>query len=139
MNFKQAAQPHVTNKLNQAHKFFASKDDEKGFMALEDAHVTGQHSTYYHTLVHYKMLMYGLKSGDLKEVPGQVFRLIGAITKTAVGLVPEGNTGGTNVSPFKLMPISPEKPVNPVGELSGSSVLQSRLLMDLVLWLKNHW
>ncbi|AFV86451.1 DUF3703 domain-containing protein [Alteromonas mediterranea] len=108
MNFKQAAQPHVTNKLNQAHKFFASKDDEKGFMALEDAHVTGQHSTYYHTLVHYKMLMYGLKSGDLKEVPGQVFRLIGAITKTAVGLVPEGNTGGTNVSPFKLMPISPE-------------------------------
>lgn len=108
MNFRQAAQPHVINKLNQAHKSFANKDDEQGFKALEDAHVIGQHSTYYHTLVHYKMLMHGLKSGDLKVVLGQGFRLIGAITKTAVGLLPEGNTGGANVSPFKPMPISPE-------------------------------
>lgn len=108
MNFRQAAQPHVINKLNQANKSFANNDDEQGFKALEDAHVIGQHSTYYHTLVHYKMLMHGLKSGDLKEVLGQVFRLIGAITKTAVGLLPEGNTGGANVSPFKPMPISPE-------------------------------
>jgi len=30
---------------------------------------------------------------------------IGAATKTAVGLIPTGNTGVSNVSPFKRMPI----------------------------------
>jgi hypothetical protein len=39
---------------------------------------------------------------------GQVYRLAGAATKTFIGLVPSGNTGGTNVSPFKPMPIDPE-------------------------------
>ena len=42
------------------------------------------------------------------EVFGQLFRIAGAATKTAFGLVPTGNTGGTNVSPFKVMPIKPE-------------------------------
>lgn len=108
MNFRLAAKPYVIEKLNQAHKSFVSNDEENGIKALEDAHVIGQYSTYYHTLVHYKMLKYGLKCGDVKEVVGQVFRLAGAITKTAVGLLPQGNTGGANVSPFKPMPISPE-------------------------------
>jgi hypothetical protein len=36
---------------------------------------------------------------------GQLFRIFGAATKTAFGLVPAGNTGGTDVSPFRTMPI----------------------------------
>jgi hypothetical protein len=108
MNFRQAAEPHVMNKIKLSQKSFASKDNATGFKALEDAHVIGQRSTYYHTLVHFKMLQYGLKEGDLKEVFGQIFRIVGAITKTAIGFLPEGNTGGANVSPFKPMPISIE-------------------------------
>jgi hypothetical protein len=34
--------------------------------------------------------------------------MLGALTKTPIGLLPEGNTGGANVSPFKSMSISPE-------------------------------
>ncbi|VEL97184.1 uncharacterized protein DUF3703 [Alteromonas sp. 76-1] len=111
MNFTQAAKPYVTQKLNEAHKLFTDKDDEAGFTALEDAHVIGQHSTYHHTRVHYEMLKFGLKRKDFIEVFGQLFRLIGAVTKTAIGLLPEGNTGGASVSPFKLMPLSPANKV----------------------------
>ncbi|MDT0595547.1 DUF3703 domain-containing protein [Glaciecola petra] len=106
MNFTQAAQPYVEEKLRDAQQAFTNKDDEAGFKDLEDAHVIGQHSTFHHTRVHYEMLKFGLKQRDMKEVVGQIFRIIGAITKTAIGLLPEGNTGGSNVSPFKPMPIS---------------------------------
>jgi hypothetical protein len=107
MNFTQAAKPYVEEKLRDAQQAFTNKDDVAGFKALEDAHVIGQHSTFHHTRVHYEMLKFGLKHRDMKEVFGQIFRIIGAITKTAIGLLPEGNTGGANVSPFKPMPVSP--------------------------------
>jgi hypothetical protein len=41
----------------------------------------------------------------MRELFGQAVRIIGAATKTIFGLVPVGNTGGSNVSPFKRMPI----------------------------------
>jgi hypothetical protein len=106
MNFTQAAKPYVEEKLRDAQHAFTNQDEETEFKALEDAHVIGQHSTFHHTLVHYEMFKFGLKRKDIKEVFGQIFRLIGAVTKTAIGLLPEGNTGGANVSPFKPMPIS---------------------------------
>jgi hypothetical protein len=43
-----------------------------------------------------------------KECLGQVFRIVGATTKTAIGFILSGNTGGSNVSPFKVLPVSPE-------------------------------
>ncbi|MCT8328883.1 DUF3703 domain-containing protein [Albidovulum sediminis] len=55
--------------------------------------------------VHWHMLRWGLRQRDAKEVAGQVLRIAGAATKTAVGLVPIGNTGGANVSPLKPMPV----------------------------------
>lgn len=108
MNFTQSATPYVAQKLNQANDSFSKRDNEAGFKALEDAHVIGQHSTYHHTIVHYKMLKFGFKQRDFKEVLGQIFRIMGALTKTEIGLLPEGNTGGANISPFKPMPISSE-------------------------------
>jgi hypothetical protein len=65
--------------------------------------VIGQESTYWH--VHVLMLYWALRNVKLKEIFVQVFRIVGAATKTAFGLVPQGNTGGANVSPFKVMPI----------------------------------
>jgi hypothetical protein len=35
-------------------------------------------------------------------------RIVGAATKTPVGWLPHGNTGGANVSPFRPMPIPPD-------------------------------
>ena len=78
------------------------------FAHLERAHVLGQASTREHIRVHWRMLRWGLARRDLREVLGQVFRLAGAATKTFIGLVPTGNTGGANVSPFRPMPVDPE-------------------------------
>jgi hypothetical protein len=78
------------------------------FTHLERAHVLGQESTREHVRVHWRMLRWGWARRDPREVFGQAFRLIGAATKTFIGLVPAGNTGGANVSPFRPMPVDPE-------------------------------
>jgi hypothetical protein len=54
------------------------------------------------------MLVWATRNRSVRELVGQIFRIVGAATKTAFGLVPQGNTGGANVSPFKKMPIEPE-------------------------------
>lgn len=77
------------------------------FAHLERAHVLGQASTREHVRVHWRMLVWGLRHRDAREVFGQITRLIGAATKTFIGWVPAGNTGGANVSPIKPMPIDP--------------------------------
>lgn len=75
------------------------------FHHLERAHVLGQKSTVQHVRVHMAMLVWGIRHHDSREVIGQITRLIGAASKTWVGLIPQGNTGGANVSAFKSMPI----------------------------------
>jgi hypothetical protein len=67
--------------------------------------VLSQLSTREHVRVHWHMLVWGLRQRDMKEIAGQVLRIAGAATKTAIGLVPLGNTGGANVSPLKPMPV----------------------------------
>ena len=78
------------------------------FQCLENAHVLGQESTYWHVKVHILMFMWACRNFKPKELLGQAFRIVGAVTKTVFGLVPQGNTGGANVSPFKVMPVKPE-------------------------------
>ncbi len=75
------------------------------FHHLERAHVLGQTSTYEHTRVHWRMFKLGLKMHSLREIWGQIIRIIGAATKTPFGIYPTGNTGGSNVWFFKRMPI----------------------------------
>jgi hypothetical protein len=52
------------------------------------------------------MFRWALRQRDCGEMFGQIVRIIGAVTKTALGWVPAGNTGGANVSPFRSMPIA---------------------------------
>lgn len=106
MRFYQAAKPYIDEKLTKASEATKRCEYDKGFAMLEDAHVIGQQSTYFHTLVHFWMLQHGLWLRDYKEVLRQLFRLIGALTKTALGLIPAGNTGGANVNPCKPMSVS---------------------------------
>jgi hypothetical protein len=108
MKYNQAVQPYIDSKLTDYSDAMSNNNERQAFAALEDAHVIGQHSTYYHCLIHCKMLRHGLLNKDWRAVFGQVIRIIGAATKTAIGLVPKGNTGGTNISPFKRLPVSAE-------------------------------
>ena len=54
------------------------------------------------------MLLWGARQRRPRECVGQLLRLAGAATKTALGLVPHGNTGGANVSPFRRMHVPPD-------------------------------
>lgn len=75
---------------------------------LERAHILGQPYPCQHTLVHWKMLLFGIKIRDTKEILGQIPRLLVGGVKSFVGEIPVGNTGGANVPPLKRMDIPSE-------------------------------
>lgn len=105
-NFTQRVAFYVEAELVNAKSARAAHNPQQEFAYLERAHVLGQESTYWHVKVHILMLGWAIRNHSACEAWGQVFRIIGAATKTAIGLVPQGNTGGANVSPFKKMPIA---------------------------------
>ncbi|MFT7899593.1 DUF3703 domain-containing protein [Tenacibaculum ascidiaceicola] len=93
--------------LTLAKKALKSKSFQVSFYHLENAHVLGQKHVYRHTLSHYWMLVYGIKISSSKEIIGQFFRIIASILFTLIW-VPTGNTGGTNISAVKPIPIRKE-------------------------------
>ena len=102
-SFADNIRPHVDAELNAA-----ALDPEHGFAHLERAHVLGQASTREHVRVHWQMLRWAWRHRDAKEFAGQLVRITGAATKTIIGMVPSGNTGGSNVSAIRPMPVDPE-------------------------------
>jgi hypothetical protein len=96
---------HVVIELQAAKAAEALGDMATAFRHLERAHILGQNSTRFHVLAHIRMLVWAWKQRDIGEFFGQLFRIVGAATKTFMGLVPQGNSGGTNVSPFRSMPL----------------------------------
>lgn len=97
--------PHWDLEVAAAASAESAGDSHLAFRHLERAHILGQNSTWLHTQTHILMMRWGLRQPSSKEVAGQLFRIFGAATKTAFGSVPAGNTGGTNVSPFRTLPI----------------------------------
>ena len=97
---------YVDAEIKQAEVYLNDGDLAAAFSHLERAHVLGQAITLEHTRVHWLMLKLGWKKRDWREIFGQLFRIVGASTKTPFGIYPTGNTGGANVSPFKSMPIA---------------------------------
>ena len=102
-SFAANIRPHVDAELRAAFQ-----DSQNGFAHLERAHVLGQASTRIHVRVHWHMLRYAFRTRDTREFLGQLVRITGAVTKTFIGLVPSGNTGGANVSALQPMPVEPE-------------------------------
>jgi len=75
---------------------------------LERAHIIGQRYPYAHTFVHWKMLKFGFKIKNRREILGQIPRLIFGGVKSFVGKIPVGNPGGANVPALKAFPIDKE-------------------------------
>ena len=103
--FANSIRPFVSLEIAAA---AAALGDSASFMHLKRAHVLGQAATREHARVHFHMLVWALRHRRKREVSGQLFRLLGAVTFTAIGMVPAGNTGGTNVSPFQKMAVAPD-------------------------------
>lgn len=104
-SYYKGIRPYVEKELTLAKLASAQGHKKQAFKHLENAHILGQASTLLHTKVHILMLVWAVRYFDFKEGIGQILRIVGAATKTAIGFVPSGNTGGSNVSPFKVLPI----------------------------------
>lgn len=100
-----ALKPFYKNELTQADNAFQKMHYQQSWRHLERAHILGQPYPAAHTAVHWKMLRFGIKVKNFKEVIGQIPRLIFGGVKSFVGHIPLGNTGGANVPPLKPMQI----------------------------------
>jgi hypothetical protein len=80
---------------------------EGAFRNLERAHVLGQRHVGAHVRVHALMLALELRRGRPGAACGQLVRIVLGALGSAVGRVPAGNTGGTDISMFRRMPIDP--------------------------------
>ena len=97
---------HIKVEISKADLLIKRGDFDVAFGHLERAHVLGQSRTFDHTRIHWRMFKLGLRMHSIREVWGQFLRIIGASTKTPLGIYPKGNTGGANVWFFRPMPIA---------------------------------
>ena len=106
MTYKQL-KTEFYNQLLLGKNTLKTKDYPTAFYHFENAHILGQKHVWRHTISHYWMLVYGLKTKNAKEITGQFFRIIASLIFTLIW-VPLGNTGGTNISPIKPIPVRKE-------------------------------
>lgn len=92
--------------LDAAARHEARGDHASALASLERAHVLGQTDIGSHWCVHVRMLRVGWARRDKREVLGQLLRLTLVPIGHAVGRLPFGNTGGSNVSAFRSMPVA---------------------------------
>lgn len=100
-----ALQPFYQNELIKAAASIKKGHYMISWRHLERAHILGQPYPYQHTVVHWKMFLFGIKTKNWKEVVGQIPRLLVGGVKSFVGRIPVGNTGGANVPSLQPMEI----------------------------------
>ncbi|MBU2950641.1 DUF3703 domain-containing protein [Tamlana agarivorans] len=113
----QSIKPYYLEELNKYQDELSIGNLESAWNNLERAHIIGQQYPFSHTLVHFKMLQFGIKIKSRKEIIGQIPRLIFGGVKSFVGKIPVGNPGGANVPPLKSFPI--EKELQAIFEKAG--------------------
>jgi len=116
-----ALKPFFKQSLQDYAIALSRKEMAEAWYHLEKAHVIGQRYPYHHSLVHWKMLVFGCRIKSVKEVIGQIPRLLVGGVKSFVGTIPVGNTGGANVPPMRSMPIQQE--IREIFEKAGVALL----------------
>jgi hypothetical protein len=97
---------YFDNEINEFESNYQSGDLTNAWNHLERAHIIGQRYPYAHTFVHWKMLLFGIRIKSIKEIIGQLPRLVFGGIKSFVGKVPVGNPGGANVPALKSFTIA---------------------------------
>ena len=100
--------PYFEAELEKYRAEYAQGRLASAWSHLERAHIIGQRYPGAHTYVHWKMLQFGVRIKNLKEIIGQVPRLLFGGVKSFVGKVPVGNPGGADVPPLKRFLIEKE-------------------------------
>lgn len=96
------------SEIDLARQLIAGDEFEQGFAHLERAHVIGQAFVVPHVRSHWLMLQVEFRRRRPVAAFGQVVRIVLGALGSAVGTVPVGNTGGSDISMFKRLPIAPE-------------------------------
>ena len=107
MSMKPALRDASRNEHAAADAAIARGELVVAFAHLERAHILSQRFAFAHAWTHLRMLAVGWRRRDAREIVGQVFRSVAALTKSKLW-VPIGNTGGANVNPFQPMPVPPD-------------------------------
>ncbi len=107
-NMPSPLKPFFKTELQNARITFAQSSLQQSWRHLERAHILAQPYPYHHTLVHWKMLLFGIKTKNIPEVIGQLPRLFIGGIKSFIGKVPVGNTGGADVPGLQPMEIPEE-------------------------------
>lgn len=103
-----ALEKRFSSEIAQARRLLQMGNVDEAFEHLERAHVLGQRYIVPHIQSHWLMLRIGLSRRSVAEVAGQAVRIVLGALGSAINVVPTGNTGGTNISMFKRLPIDPE-------------------------------
>ncbi len=97
--------PYYKEELEKGNQLLNEGKFQQSWRHYERAHILGQPYPFAHSLVHWKMLLFGIKTKNTKEIIGQIPRLLIGGVKSFVGNIPLGNTGGANVPPLQPMEI----------------------------------
>ncbi len=100
-----ALRPHYRLEIESARREFAVHNYVGSWRHLERAHILGQPYPATHTAVHLRMLWFGVRLKNLREIVGQIPRLLFGGVKSFVGRIPVGNTGGADVPALQAIPI----------------------------------
>ena len=98
----------IEREMAEAQRLYRAEQLDQAFKHLETAHVLGQRHVMPHVQTHWLMLKIGLRRRSVTEVLGQAVRIVLGALGSAIGVVPVGNTGGTNISMFQRLPIAPD-------------------------------
>lgn len=94
--------------ISSARALMRQDGHDRALAHLERAHVLGQQHVAPHALSHWLMLRVAVQRREPSAVLGQAVRIVLGAVGSLVGSVPTGNTGGTNISMFRRLPIEPE-------------------------------
>lgn len=94
--------------IARAGQLLADGQIDVAFRHLERAHVIGQAHVIPHVRSHWLMLQVELRRRRPLAVLGQLVRVLLGALGSAVGVIPTGNTGGSDISMFRRLPIDPE-------------------------------
>jgi hypothetical protein len=99
---------YFESELLRAREAEAGGRRAEAWTALERAHVLSQAYALPHVRVHLRMLAWAWRHRAVRELLGQVPRVLVAAPGSWLGRAPLGNTGGANVGILTPMPIPEE-------------------------------
>lgn len=109
---RRAVKEVYTRELALAGQARQRRDFDRAVSHLERAHILGQRYLFAHFYTHVLLFAVARQRGQLREMAGQIIRLIAVVPGYLSGWVPKGNTGSANVS--ALQPMTPPADLAPL-------------------------